>query len=118
MRNIGLLFAFLMISATTLFAQNPAPEPDTIPDPVKQGDPAIRQLPAETGYLKDMKRIMPEELPQPVRQTLQSSAQYSNWEKAMIYQSKRNEEYLIQFPEAGKTTSYRFDKEGRPIREE
>jgi biopolymer transport protein ExbD len=116
MTKIVLLFVAIFMISAAVVAQNPVPDPDTIPDPVKQGDPAVRQLPAETDYMIDMKRIMPEELPQQVRQTLQSSAQYSNWEKAMIYQNKRNEEYLIQFTDAGKTTTYRFDKVGRHIR--
>jgi hypothetical protein len=62
--------------------------------------------------------MVPEELPDPVKQTLESSVQYADWQKAAIYRDKKKEEYIVEFTERGKTTTYRFDKEGRPIPEE
>lgn len=109
------VIAFLIVAVAAVFAQNPVPQPDTLQDPVQQGDPAVRNLPPQMDYVNDMKRIIPKEIPAPVRQTLESSAQYTGWEKALIYQNKTKDEYLIQFKDAGKTTSYRFYKNGRPV---
>jgi hypothetical protein len=107
-----------MATVTAVFAQTPAPDPDTVLGPVQQGDPAVRQLPPRMDYVNDMKRITPSEVPDPVRQTLESSAQYTGWEKALIYQNEKKDEYLVEFKEAAKTTSYRFNKEGRPVLED
>lgn len=98
-----------------LAAQNPVPDPDTISTPVQEGDPAITTLPPRLDYIEDRKRITPEEVPDPVRQSLESSAQYANWQKAMIYHDKNKDEYLVEFTDKGTTTTYRFNKEGNPI---
>ena len=118
MKKYILFFLILLMGAVTAVAQTPAPEPDTLLDPVQQGDPAVRQMPPQVDYVKEMDRIVPEELPEPVRQTLESSAQYKDWQKAMIYQNKTKDQYLIQFKESDKTTTYRFDKQGRPVIED
>jgi hypothetical protein len=39
-------------------------------------------------YVEDRQRITPEEVPEPVKQTLESSAQYTDWQKAMIFFDK------------------------------
>ncbi len=118
MKKIIWLPVFLILCATSgLLAQTPAPDPDTVP-PVKEGDPAIRQLPPRMDYTDDKKRITPEELPDPVKQTLESSAQYTGWEKAGIFQDKKKEEYLVEFNEKGQTTAYRFNKDGTPVLKE
>lgn len=108
----------MVISAAAACAQTPVPDPDTLSNPVQEGDPAVRHLPPRMDYVEDRQRITPEEVPDPVQQTLESSAQYSNWQKADIFRDKNKEEYVIEFKEAGKTTAYRFDKQGRPIIEE
>lgn len=118
MKTFILFSMALLISAITAVAQTPAPEPDTLLDPVQQGDPAVRQLPPQVDYVKDMDRIVPEELPEPVRQTLESSAQYKEWQKAMIYQNKTKDQFVIQFKESDKTTTYKFDNNGRPLIED
>lgn len=33
----------------------------------------------------------------------------------MIFHDRNKDEYVVEFGEAGKTSSYRFDKEGKPI---
>ena len=116
---IFLALIILGLASSNAFSQNPVPEPDTLSNPVQEGDPAVRTLPPGLDYVEDdRKRIMPEELPDPVRQTLESGAEYSNWQKAAIYKDKEKEEYLVEFKEADKTTTYRFNKEGRPVLEE
>lgn len=115
MKKVIWLSLIVILCATSgSLAQIPAPDPDTVP-PVKEGDPAIRQLPPRMDYSDDKKRITPEELPDPVKQTLESSAQYTGWEKAEIFQDKKKEEFIIEFDEKGKTTAYRFNKDGTPI---
>ena len=108
----------MLLASITLLAQNPVPDPDTIPNPVQEGDPAVRQLPPRLDYIEDKKRITPEEVPDPVKVTLEGSTQYTDWEKAMIYHDKNKDEYVVEFKEGGKTTTHRFNKEGRPILEE
>ena len=117
-KSIFLPLIVLLAASTGLFAQIPAPEPDTLSNPVQEGDPAVRHLPPRLDYVEDRQRITPEEVPQPVKETLESSAQYTDWQKAMIYFDKNKEEYVVEFKEAGRTTAYRFNKEGRPVLEE
>ena len=107
------------LASTEAFSQNPVPEPDTLSTPVQEGDPAVRTLPPGLDYVEDdRQRIMPEELPEPVQQTLESGAEYANWQKAAIYKDKNKELYVVEFKEADKTTTYRFSKDGRPVLEE
>jgi hypothetical protein len=118
MRKFSIFIATLLITVVTAVGQTPAPEPDTLFDPVQQGDPAVRKLPPNVDYVKEMDRIVPEELPEAVRQTLDGTPQYKDWQKAMIYQNKSKDEYVVQFKEQDKTTTYRFDKNGRPVIDE
>ena len=115
--KIWLPLLLMLLASPAVFGQIPAPDPDTVP-PVKEGDPALRQLPPRDDFADDRQRVTPQELPDPVKQTLESSAQYTGWEKAQIYQDKKKDEYVVEFKERGKTTAYRFDKEGRPIPDE
>jgi len=117
-RLILLSLAFLLFPVALLYAQNPVPEPDTLKNPVQEGDPAVRTLPPRLDYVDDLKRITPAEVPEPVRQNLESNAQYADWQKATIYHDRNKDEYLVEFSEAGKTTTYRFNKEGRKVVEE
>ena len=100
-------------------AQTPVPEADTVSNPVQQGDPALRTLPPGLDYVEgDRTRVMPEELPEPVKRTLESGAEYADWQKARIFKKNDKEEYIVEFKEADKTTTYRFDKSGRPVFED
>ena len=96
----------------------PTPDPDTISTPIQQGDPALRTLPPRLDYVENRKRIKPEEVPQPVRETLQSNAQYNAWQDSKIYYDENTEEYVLEFTDASKTKTYRFNKEGKQILEE
>jgi hypothetical protein len=116
MKKAIFLPLILVLAATTgVFGQNPVPDPDTISNPVQEGDPAVRHLPPRLDYVEDLHRITPEEVPDPVRQTLESSAQYTDWQKAMVYHDKNKDEYVVEFKEQEKTTTYRFNKEGQPV---
>ena len=119
MKNLILTALFFTLFASTCaLAQSPVPDPDTLSNPVQEGDPAVRTLPPRMDYVEDRKRITPEEIPDPVRQTLESSAQYTDWQKATIFHDENKDEYVVKFMEAGKSTTYRFNNEGRPIIEE
>jgi len=117
-KQIFLTCLSLLFAVVSLSAQNPVPAPDTIPTPVQEGDPAIRTLPPRMDYVEDRKRIVADEIPDAVRQTLESSAQYGEWQKAAIFHEENKDEYIIEFTEAGRTTTHRFNNEGLPIVEE
>lgn len=112
-----ILLPFVLLLATTMYglSQTPIPDPDTVGNPIQQGDPAIEMMPPGLDYAEDKKRITPDELPDAVRQTLDSGTRYNNWKEAMIFHDRNKDEYVVEFGEAGKTSSYRFDKEGKPI---
>jgi hypothetical protein len=113
-----LLFIPLLLCATCICSsgQTPVPEPDTLSNPVQEGDPAVRTLPPGLDYIEaDRERMMPAELPEAVQQTLESGAEYKDWQKARIFKKKDKEEYIVEFKEADRTTTYRFSKDGRPV---
>ena len=115
---IFLPLTFVILTTITSVAQNPVPDPDTTQNPIQEGDPALETLPPRLDYVEDKKRITPQEVPDVVKQTLESSAQYTDWQKATIYHDKNKDEYLVEFASEGKTTTYRFNKEGKPVVEE
>lgn len=113
--SIVLLFIWLFVAVVKGFSQTPVPDSDTVGNPIQQGDPALETMPPGLDYVEDKKRIRPEELPDPVRRTLESGTRYGNWQEALIFHDRNKDEYIVEFIDAGKTTSYRFDKEGKPI---
>lgn len=112
---IFISLALTLIAAAQAFSQNPIPEPDTLDNPVQEGDPAVRTLPPRLDYVDDKKRITADEVPDAVRQSLESSAQYTDWQKSTIFHDQNRDEYIIEFSSQGKTTTYRFNKEGKPV---
>ena len=112
---LSVTFAMLMLTSIPLLGQNPVPDPDTLPGPVKEGDPALRTLPPRLDYVEDRKRITPEEVPLRVRESLESSAQYTDWQKATLYHDSNKDEYIVEFRGAGRVTTYRFNHDGKPI---
>jgi hypothetical protein len=118
MKQFAITLTLVLMGGITLLAQNPVPDPDTVQNPVQEGDPAVRTLPPRLDYVDDRKRITPEEVPSPVRETLESNAQYKDWQRATVFFDQNKDEYIIEFEERGKTTSYRFNKEGKQIIED
>ena len=112
---IFLPFILLLVVVHHGFSQAPVPDPDTVGVPIQQGDPAIEAMPRDLDYVDDKKRISMEALPDAVRQKLDSGTRYSNWKEAAIFHDRNQDEYVVEFTEAGKTTTYRFTKEGKPI---
>lgn len=105
----------LLLAAADGFSQTPIPDPDTVGNPIQQGDPAIETLPPGLDYVEDKKRIKHEELPDAVRRTLESGTRYSNWKDAMIFHDRNKDEYIIEFAKPDNSTTYRFSKDGEPI---
>jgi hypothetical protein len=118
MKKLVSILAAAFIAIAAAHAQSPAPEPDTLRDPVKQTDPEGRVLPRDVNYTDDHQRITPKQLPAGVRQTLESSNEYEGWEKALVYKSKNTDVYVIEISKGDTTKTYRFDKLGRPAREQ
>ena len=117
MKKLASFFAALFIALAAACAQSPAPEPDTLRDPVKQTDPEGKVLPQSSNYAEDHQRITAKQIPAGVRQTLESSPTYEGWEKAALYKHKSGNLYIIEITKADTTKTYRFDKLGRPVKE-
>lgn len=115
MKNIksvlSLVVGMFLMSITVSFAQ------DTT-QVVREGNPQIAepQLEQSTNYTKDMVKIKAADVPKPVQQALQST-EYKGWENAAIYRSKSSDMYLVEMKDGDKTKTYRFDRNGKPIKE-
>jgi len=107
----------VMIATIASNAQTPIPDPDTIRDPVKQGDPAVQVIPRQVQYEKNFVKIKPTEVPAEVKKRLQHTA-YKGWEKATIYRNQSSTIYMVEFQEPNKTRIYKFDKHGQQLEDE
>lgn len=111
-----MLISILAFATAGSMAQAPVPDTDTTSTPIREGDPTLETLPRGLDYVEDKKRITPEELPDAVKQTLESGTRYGKWkEEATIFHDRNQDEYIVEVDIAGKTSTYRFDKEGKPI---
>jgi len=108
-------FFFLTIAAITSYAQQPAPDPDTVTNPVKQIDPEVKQTPADIHYVDEMTRIAATELPQVVLDSLKKR-EPNTWEKSIVYHDKRSNAYIVEVRDGGREKIYKFDPTGRPSR--
>jgi hypothetical protein len=118
MKKLVSILTGLFITIAAVYAQSPAPEPDTLRDPVKQTDPEGKVSPPEINYTDaDHQKITPKQVPAGVRQTLESSPQYEGWEKASLYKNKSGSVFVVEITKADTTRTYRFDKLGRPVKE-
>jgi hypothetical protein len=119
MKNVKNIFSLiagmLLMSITVSFAQVAT---DTTRN-VIEGNPQIfePQLEQTSDYnTKDMKQIKAADVPKPVQQALQR-AEYKGWEDAAIYRSKSSDMYLVEMKDGDRTKTYRFDRNGKPIKE-
>jgi len=85
---------------------------------VREGAPQIPYPPLEQtpNYTKDLVRIKAADMPRPVQQALQST-EYKGWENAALYRSKSSDMYVVEMKDGDKTKTYRFDANGKPIKE-
>jgi hypothetical protein len=116
MKNVIItLVAIFMIGLAAVNAQEPTPLSDTVKDPVKQGDPEVKNQPLNINYLNGMVKITPKELPAPVKQTLEAGSQYQGWERASLYKNKAGDSFIVEMKEGDRTKIFRFDKTGKPV---
>ena len=101
--------AMLLISAMAAHAQTL----DTIKDPKKDTTKRIEQASRYYGMVK----IQPADLPPAVKTALQGK-DYRGWESGQLYRSQNGEEYMIEMKKSGQTTIYKFDKNGKPFKEQ
>lgn len=109
---LPLVAGMFLVSISVSFAQV-----DTT-QAVREGNPQVAdpQLEQSTNYTKDMIKIKAADVPKPVQQALQST-EYKGWENAPIYRSKSSDMYLVEMKDGDKTKTYRFDRNGKPIKE-
>jgi hypothetical protein len=104
--SIGLLGAY---------AQSPAPEMDSVRNPINQNDPELKNLPANPHYIDEMQRIAAAELPAPVLDSLKK-LEPASWEKSVVYRDKVKSVYVVEIRAAGEEKSYRFSKDGKRLK--
>ncbi|SKC87410.1 hypothetical protein [Ohtaekwangia koreensis] len=117
MNKFILLFCgAIVFSIASAQAQAPVPRADSVRDPIKQGDPAPDNVPSQAAYGKDMVEIKHKDVPAELRKTL-SEDTYKGWENARLYKEKSGSGYLLEFQDPLKTRLYRFDKNGKLVKE-
>ena len=103
---ILVLVGSFCFAAMTVQAQTP-----TQKDTTNQAD---RQ-----NYRQDMIVIKSVDVPAELKTTL-GDAKYKGWETGTIYRGKNNDGYVLEIKDArnnNKVTTYRFDAQGKPVRE-
>jgi hypothetical protein len=114
MKKFILIFA-MTVAAFSIQAQTPAPDPDTLKNPVKQTDPEVKQPPADMHYVDEMTRITADELPTVVLDSLKA-LEPAAWEKSVVYKDKKNEMFTVEIRDGGQEKTYRFSKEGQRLK--
>lgn len=96
--------AVFCLSAVAVYAQDPQ-EKDTTQT-------------QSQNYRQDMTVIKSSEIPPTLRTTLQD-AQYTGWETGTFYTNKAKDTYVVEIKDAttNKTKMYRFDANGKPMRD-
>jgi len=87
---------------------------DTTRTPVIEGDPAVRQSPHEIqrSMLQDMVKIPQRQLPQPIRDVIQSDSYRGT---KTFYMHRTKEEYAVEVTAGEVISVHLFDKNGKPI---
>ncbi len=88
---------------------------DSAQNPVRQGDPAVRQSPEEIrdNSLRDMVKISAREIPASLQNALKGD-DYKG-ESKTFYKSKDGESYAVEIKDGNITQIYRFNKDGKPV---
>jgi ribosomal protein L21E len=70
------------------------------------------------NYREDMTVIQSSEIPESLRATLQD-AQYQGWETGTFYTNKAKDSYVVEIKDAAtnKSTTFRFDASGKPLKD-
>ena len=109
-----ILMGTLSLLLTGVYAQETS-DRDTAQNPVRQGDPAVRQTPEEIqdNGLRDMVKISETEIPASMQNALKGSDY--NGESKTFYKSKNGDSYAVEIKDGNITQTYRFDKQGKPV---
>jgi hypothetical protein len=113
MKKTTTLLIAITLSAAAAYAQTPVPEPDT----VEITAPEIKVIKPKTNYTEDQIKILPTDIPAPVKRALESSTEYTGWQKAAIFKNRRGNLFTIEITKADTTKTYRFDARGLPVNE-
>lgn len=112
MKKMILTFAgSLLIGMSALFAQQQQDSTRNQNQNQNQSQ-SYRNMPNKS----DMVMVKTTEIPASLRATLQSD-EYSGWENGTVYRTKNNDQYLVEIKDGDQTKTYRFDKNGKPLRE-
>lgn len=106
----------MSLAVTVAFSQSPAPDPDTLQNPVKQIDPEVKQLPPDVHYADESVRINAEELPEAVLNTLKT-LEPGGWEKSVVYHYTKKNYYIIEIRAHDRKKTLYFDKSGKQLNE-
>lgn len=114
MKKLFLILA-ISISGIVVKAQSPVAEPDTLQNPVNQGDPELKQIPADMNYVDERVRITADQLPAAVRDSLKM-LEPTGWEKSVVYRDKKENIFIVEVREGGEEKTYRFNKQGKKLK--
>ena len=100
---------------TTRTQQRTTPQQSTPQaEPIPESKDYVKDQPKDQIDTKDMTRVKSSDVPEALRQALQSP-EYKGWENGAIYKSKSNSNYTIVINNGGKKETYRFGPDGKPI---
>ena len=110
LKMIAAVGGLLLIGSLSVKAQST----DTIPREKK-----TQEKSQESSNMREMSKITPTEVPASLRQTLQNP-EYKGWDgpNSTIHKNKAGDRYTVEIRnESGVKRVYRFDSDGKLIRE-
>jgi len=118
MKPIKLTLASVMVvAAATVYAQDSIfSMPPLLVQPQDQTTPQHQLQQEQINFKKDMVVIQPSEIPASLRNTLQGS-QYKGWESGVIYRNQNSDMYMVEMRDGNQTSIYRFDQNGKAIKD-
>ena len=90
------------------------PPPPT--QPQDQTSPQNQVQQDQMNFKKDMVIMQPSDVPASLRTILQGE-QYKGWEKGTIYRNQSSDMFIVEISDGNKTRMYRFDQNGKPIKD-
>lgn len=116
MKKITLFLAsVLFVGVAAMYAQEQDTTATDLGQQRKSTATESKDMPS-SDYTKDMLPIQVTDIPAALRSTLQGSM-YKGWENGTFYRSKTNEGYALEIKDGEKTKMFRFDANGKPIRQ-
>ena len=117
MKPVKLILASTMaIAAFAVNAQDTTKLTAPLPVQQDQTTPQSQVLKDQANFKKDMIVIPSAEVPASLRSTLQGS-QYKGWEKGTIYRNQSSDMFMVEMRDGDQTRIYRFDQNGKAIKD-